>query len=475
MTNYAIGPVPNNFANVGVNSNATATQRSEIGIGALIPWCDRLYYSTYLADYSAGSGSSIGYLLNTGQAVTVLMHNSCHTGRFVHYETNQLLLGPCIIKADGSVRVVTNLVPLRITGWARHLISPATKAYCITMQGLLFEVDLINASDAVQLFDMRTELSLSKFHFKACHTTSSYYSNQRLVVVSNVQTKPGDAANSGILALFDGTTGWSTKSNRSHIEILGNYDTSDGLMFGIGMDHKSAFLTTPQSNLGTFYIYRIPMGTNNQNYYITQEWMRIRPVLTERYLMNAFGTWFRLSPWLAHASAGGIENFGTPGTDYPRLEAVGNYVDTVTDFAVWNGKFAIGTNNMSEQAGKFPTAGQSQSCIKFCDIESVMAVKPKGTGYLWYKEAVVAGVSSDAMLMRGYDKKCLFIKNDTATACTVTINLINYSDSHAYPTTIVTVANGLSVLAFPEGMECDWFSLTPSANVSNMSAWINYS
>ena len=473
MAGYPVTSPSQRGFRAGQQSTKTATQRSEIGIGALMPWNDKLYYSTYLADSGAGVGGRIGYITPTGQDVTVLEHNSCHTGRFVHYETNQLLLGPCVIELDGTVHTISTLVTLRVCGWARHLISPTTKAYCITMQGKLYEVDLTTYV-ATLVTDMATALSLTKVHFKACHTTSAYYSNQRLVVASNVQAKPGDNPNSGILAIFDGASTWTTKNNLSNIEITGNYDTSDGLMFGLGMDHKSPFLTTPLSSVGTFLKYRFPYGTRTQDYYITQEWMRIRPVMTERYLANAFGTWFRLSPWLAHASAGGIENFGTPGTDYPRLEAVGNYLETITDFTVWNGQFVIGTNNGSEQSGKWPTAGQSQSCMKFGDIEDIARIKPAGSGYLWYKEAVVNGTPSDAMLMRGYDKKTIFIKNDTATACTVTINLIDYSDSHAYATTIVTVPNGLATLTLPDGLECDWFTLTPSANVATMSAWVNY-
>lgn len=458
----------------GQQSAKLAATRSEIGIGALMPWNDRLYYSTYLADNLQGRGGRIGYIDTSGNDVLVLQHDSCHTGRLVHYETNQLLMGPCVIEADGTVHTVSTLIPLRVTGWARHIVSPSTKAYCITMQGMLYEVDLTTYVASV-IVDMRTPLGLTKFHFKACHTTSAYYSNQRLVVVSNVQSKPGDNANSGILAIFDGTSTWTTKSNLSHIEITGNYDTSDGLMFGTGMDHKSPFLTTPQSNVGTFYRYRFPYGTKTQNYYITQEWMRIRPVMTERYLMNAFGTWFRLSPWLAHASAGGIENYGTPGTDYPRLEAVANYLDTVTDFCVWDGKFAIGTNNMSDQYGKWPTAGQSQSAIKFGDIEDIWrGGKASGSGYLWYKEAIVNGTPSDAMLMRGYDKKTIFLRNNTGTAVNIAIKLIDYSDAHQYGSAVAVAGNTMVTVSMPDGVSADWFTLTPDANISNFSAWVNY-
>lgn len=467
---------------VGRQSVSAATQRSEAGIGAMMPWADRLYYTTYLADHDDGSGGDLRYLTDSGQDVLVDRHDSCHAGRMVHKETNQLLIGEYLIALDGTVSKVAALNKKRVTAWARHMTAWTTKAYALTMQGILWEVDLISGV-ATQLADVTAEFGLgSKVHFKAAWTifkaadiAGGPYANTRLFLASNSQYAPSDAAQSGVLLRWDGTT-FTSCGRESFIEVAGNYDPGSGcIAHAVGMDHKSPFFLTPSPSLGgTYRKFRFPFGSDMQRYFITQEWMRMRPVQTERLFLNAYGTFFNVSPWMAHISADGTENYGDIAADYPRVEAVGKYTDTITDFCVWNGHMWLGTNNQSEQRGYWPTAGQSQSCLKSVDIDDLSMRKATGRGYLWYKEAVVNGTASDPMLMRGYDKKTIFIKNDTATACTVTLTLIDYSDSHPYSTTIATVPNGLATLTLPDGLECDWFRLTPSANVATMSAWVNY-
>lgn len=471
-------------ASVGRRSTSTATNRSEVGIGALMPWNDRLYYLTYLADYNVGRGGVLGCIDENGGDTVLDTHNSCHTGRLVHYETNQLCMGEYLIASDGTVRKVAILAQQRVSAWARHLTAPLTKAYAASMgsssnPALLWEVDLVTGI-GTQVANISTGIGITTAHVKSMWTaysnadlTGSPYANTRLLIASNVQYTPASAATSGVLATWDGTT-FVTRDTRSFIEIAGNYDIgSGGIVFSLGMDHKSPFLLLPSTSLGgTYRRFRFPAGTNTQDYYITQEWMRIRPVQTERLFMNAYGTWFQLSPWLRSANAAGTQNFGSPDTHYPLLEPVGRYIDTITDFAVFNGKLAIGTNNQSEHRGYWPTAGQSQSCIKFVDIDDISKRKPVGKGYVWYKESLTAATASDPMLCRGYDRKTLHIKNGSASALNVAINLIDYSDLHIHST--VAVAAGALVTVDLSGTDAEWLSLTPDASVTPVTAWVSY-
>jgi hypothetical protein len=338
-------------SNIGVSSNFdTDGNYSECGVGALIPWNDRLYYSTYLAMPGDGVGSRIGYIDRNFADITVLQTDGIHTGRFIHDETQQLCLGCCIIEKNGLVHIIANLVAVRVAGFAKHIVSPASKVYAISMEGKLYEIDLTTYANAVQIMDVKAKLGQTNVHYKACWTNliADGYANNRVMMASNVQANP-TATESGALVAVDpvGDTA-SIKLQMSTIEVSGNYYPGNGAMsFAIAKDHKSPMLVVIGVNNSNVYRYRLPQWTKAQDWYITQEWMRIRPVTTERMMVNAYGMWYSLSTWLAHASAAGLENFGTSGTDYPIIEPIARYVDTVTDFCVWNGKFAIGTNNMS--------------------------------------------------------------------------------------------------------------------------------
>lgn len=487
MSGYPVTSVNQKGFSVGAMSLKTAAVRSEIGVGALMPWNDGLYYLTYLADYNAGRGGELRYIDKNGGNALLDTHNSCHAGRMVHKETNQLCFGEYVIESDGTIHKIALLAQKRVSGWARHLTSPTTKAYCITMgnasgvPALLIEVDLTTYV-GTQLYDMSAQLGLTESHFKACFTVfktadlaTSPFANSRLIVCSNVQSKPGSPATSGILATFDGST-FSSKYTESHIEIAGNYDGGQGMaVFAIGKDHRSPFFLMPSLSLGTPYFrYRFPASTFSQDYALAQEWMRIRQTQTDRLMANAFGTWFQLASWQRYTSAAGVQNFGTIGTTYPNIEAVGRYVDTITDFCVWNGQLVYGTNNTTEQQGAFIHAGQSQSCIKFTDVDSLCEKKPIGSGHFWYKEQATISVASDPMLIRGYDKKSIQIYNGSATPINVAIKVVQYSDIYTLAT-VAVAAGAFVTYQMPSGFTADWVTLTSDATVTPVTAWIECS
>lgn len=467
-------PIKDRSRSIGVSSNHAASNHSECGVGALIPWADRLYYSTYLAMPNDGSGTKIGYIDANFADHTVLTTNGIHTARYIHADTNQLCIGCCVIEADGTSHTINDFVLRRISGFAAHIVSPATKVYAITMEGVIYEVDLTTYS-ATLLLDVTTALGLTKKHFKACWTYAAPFAvTDRLLMASNVQTDPVTAANSGALVAVDMVAlTASVKLQSSCIEVAGNYYTGNGgFVFIIGKDHKSPFLGVMRNNNAEVYKYRFPSPNKSQDWYISQEWMRIRPVTTERMMMNAFGMWFHLSTWLANASAAGIENTGSVGTSYPILEPIARYIDTITDFCVFNGKFAIGTNNMSLHNGAFPNSGQPNSAIKFGDIEDIWkGGKPTGKGYIWYKEATTTGTNSTAMLIRGYDKKTLHFYNQGAAAVNVAVKIVSYSDVYTLAT-VAVAQNTLVTYSIPDGVGADWMHLATDADNTTMTAWL---
>ena len=446
---------------------------SECGVGALIPWADRLYYSTYLAMPGDGAGTKIGYIDRNYADHTVLQTDAIHTGRFIHWETEQLCIGCVAVEKDGTAHTISDLLNVRVSGFAVHLSTPTTHVYALSMEGKLYSVNLTTYT-ATEIINIKTTLSQTYVHYKACWTHAAPFgSTDRVVCVSNVQSSATAALSGAVVAVDPIGLTASVKLQDSAIEVAGQYYPSNGgITYVIGKDHKSPFLGVMANNNGAVFKYRFPQWTKAQDWYISQEWMRIRPVTTERFLMNAYGTWYNLSTWLNHSGAAGPENYGVEGTDYPILEPIARYVDTITDFCVFNGKFVIGTNNMSPHNGSFPNSGQANSAIKFSDIEDIWkGGKPIGRGYFWYKDSLTSGTASDAMLIRGYDKKSVQVYNGSASSIDITISVVNYSDTYTL-STLTVAAGAFGTYQFPDGCGGDWVKLTPSATLNPITAWL---
>ncbi|MFO0957603.1 MAG: hypothetical protein U0800_09090, partial [Isosphaeraceae bacterium] len=88
--------------------------RSETGIGALIPWADRLWAIGYVAHVS---GKGIG-LYEIGPDLSIARHPASVTGTFanrlVHWETDQAIIGPHVIAANGTVKTIEALKNQRL-------------------------------------------------------------------------------------------------------------------------------------------------------------------------------------------------------------------------------------------------------------------------------------------------------------------------------------------------------------------------
>ena len=156
--------------------------RSEMGIGALLPWADRLWIISYVA-HIKGTG---GGLYELDERMRMRKHPESVTGTFanrmVHNPSNQAIIGPHVIDIKGRVSTIPALSKLRLTATMDHLTDPQNKVYFLTMEGLLFEAN-VNTLEAVQLFDLVRELDIPKtaqVHFKG-----GYAASGRVVVANN--------------------------------------------------------------------------------------------------------------------------------------------------------------------------------------------------------------------------------------------------------------------------------------------------
>jgi hypothetical protein len=171
------------------------------------------------------AGEGIG-LYEIFDDMTMQLHPESVTGTFanrmVHWETEQAVIGPHVIDADGNVRTFTDLSRHRLTATARHLDEPERKAYFVTMEGLVFEADLVTL-EAKKLFDLNTILEIpegAQPHYKGAHTAQG-----RLVVANNTHEEEEflGTRQAGRLAQWDGKEwtiiernpfSWRSRENR---------------------------------------------------------------------------------------------------------------------------------------------------------------------------------------------------------------------------------------------------------------------
>ena len=160
--------------------------RSELGVGALMPYNGALYVQNYNSHRAeTGTGVSLRRIegdFSMQKVPEVLDVDGTYTNRFVHFETGLLVIGPHVIEPDHSVHTVDELAEHRLCGTARHLTRPETHVYVLTMEGLVYEFEPA-ARHAALVWDLNEELATEgemKVHYKDCYTAHG-----RLVVCSN--------------------------------------------------------------------------------------------------------------------------------------------------------------------------------------------------------------------------------------------------------------------------------------------------
>ena len=135
---------------------ASSPKRSECGIGALMPWADRLYMISYLSVHNAGTGTGLYEIYPNMTMKQIEQHNCTYANRLIHPKTNQIVIGPYVIDANRNVRVIKNLLGVRIGATAEHITNPDSMVYMLSMDGPLYEVDISPGKNlnATKLFDL---------------------------------------------------------------------------------------------------------------------------------------------------------------------------------------------------------------------------------------------------------------------------------------------------------------------------------
>jgi hypothetical protein len=156
--------------------------RSESGIGALIPWADKLWMIGYVAHIQ---GARIG-LYEISDDMTMVQRPESITGTFanrmIHNQSEQAIIGPYFIDKNGNVRTCTELSKHRLAATMVHLTDSENKVYFLTMEGLFFECN-VHTLEVTLLFDLVKELNIPETGY--IHFKDGYTGNGRVVVANN--------------------------------------------------------------------------------------------------------------------------------------------------------------------------------------------------------------------------------------------------------------------------------------------------
>lgn len=423
--------------------------RSETGIGALMPWADRLWFVTYVA-HKEGSGSGTGlYFLDDD--FTLTKHPASVVGtyanRMVHKESDQLFIGPHVIDTDGKVSTIEALVDTRLTATCRHLTDPANKIHVLGMEGEFYEVD-VHTFEVKQLFDLLLELDIVGYpHFKDAYTRHG-----RVVVVNNAYYDKDfpTGESEGRLAEWDGTE-WRILA-RTQFNTLGSANGIGDALFAVGQDRASALFHVYLPDTG-WKVYRLPKATHTQDHAFTTEWPRIREVESERLLMDASGMYYELPAMTYNNSVWG-------------LRPISSHLRVVGDFCSWNGLLVLAGDQTTPIGDSNPVAGQPQANLWFGATDDLWKFgKPSGWGGPWWETLVRAGDPSDPYLMTGFDQKCLHLTHDSDQPLDVAIEVdfMGTGSFHRYHT-LTVAADGYECFTFPPGFSAHWARLVPSVD-----------
>ena len=429
----------------GLAAVAGHVPRSECGIGALVPWADRLWLISYVA-HKEGTGAGTGlYEIDEGLRMRKRPESvvGTYANRFVHSASSQLAIGPHLIDAAGGVSTIDAFRSHRLAATAAHLTAPREKLLYLTMEGLLFEVD-VRTLEARSIADAKEALGIrGPAHFKAAATGLG-----RLVVANNSYAE-GDVgepgSGDGRLAEWDGKA-WTVIERTAFVEVAGNGILGDAL-FASGWDRASAILMV--FTRGAWTRYRLPKGTASQDHAWFTEWPRIREVETERLLLDLHGIFYEL-PALAY------------GGRIAGIRPISTHLRIVPDFCSWRGLLVLAGNENSSMGDRNPVGGQPQSGLWLGKTDDLWGFgRPAGWGGPWRETAVDARLPSDPFLMTGFDRKGLHLTHDGAgpVEFTVEVDFLGDGTWNTYGKFTVA-AGGYAHHEFPAGFGAHWVRVT---------------
>lgn len=384
------------------NENHASEKPGETGVGAVVPWGDKLYVITYSAHRPKGSSDKLYVIDQKGHQETYpLSVGGTPANRMIHRESRQLIIGPYFIRENGDVRVISpDQMPGRLTATARHLTDPQNKVYFYTMEEGLYEVDVysLEVKQIYQDGNVRTPPDLAGPLLPGYHGKGAYTGQDRLVVANNGEYHWQKKPESGCLAEWDGYN-WKVIERKQFTEVTGpgglyGNENEDDPVWAVGWDTKSVILKV--RDRGEWSTFRLPKAsfTYDGLHGWHTEWPRIRDIGQDKWLMTMHGMFWAFPPDFSRSQTSGIE---------PRS----SYLKIIPDFARWQGMLVMGCDD----ASMFDNAlvGQPQSNLWFMTPDQLDDFGPRiGFGGPWMNEPVKALEHSVPFLISGFDQIMIY-------------------------------------------------------------------
>jgi hypothetical protein len=237
----------------------------------------------------------------------------------------------------------------------------------------------------------------------------------------------------------------------------GNWDE---VVFATGWDRASAILKVLHA--GVWTRYRLPKASHTFEHFWQTEWPRIREIETERYMMDASGMFYELSPVAFGGRIWGIK-------------PICSHIRVVPDYACFKGMLVMAANQTSPIGDNNPITGYPESNLWFGKPDDLWGWgKPAGWGGPWWRTAVEADAPSDPYLMTGFDKKTLHLTHEASRGVRFTVEVDFLGDGSWCPYETLEVSSGdYRYHTFPAGFSAHWVRVTADT-ACTATAYLTY-
>jgi hypothetical protein len=461
---------------------AMFNNEGECGTGAVVPWADRLWVVTYAPHKPAGSTDKV-YEITPAleQIIRPESIGGTPANRMIHRESLQLFLGPYVIGADGTVRVIPyDKMFGRPTGLARHLTDPAHRIVFATMEEGIYEVD-VHSLAVTELWADEQRKQGRRANLPGYHGKGFYSAQGRYVYANNGDhaeaARKDPTVPSGVLAEWDGKADkWSVVRRNQFTDVTGpggieGNPPGDDRLWSIGWDHRSLILMLLDG--GQWQSFRLPKASHCYDgaHGWNTEWPRIRDIGEDSLLMTMHGELWHFPKAFSAAHSAGIAPRST-------------YLKVVGDFCRWNDRLVFGCDDTAQSEflnkdrlkDNLAGPGKSQSNLWFVEPRRLDSFGPAlGRGAAWLNDDVKAGVASEPFLFSGFAKRSLFLAHDNAERVTFTLEVDVRGNGKWKALRQITVpANASEWLEFSPKDSAAWVRLIPTRDAAKVTAFFHY-